>query len=1557
MSSPVGGTSSAEKSSVKTTSAKKTIDSAVKSSPSKSNSPLNSSIPPLKAKEGKDTFTPTSGTSGGTSNGKLENSTGVKSSSSKGSGVTYNSSPSTKKENTKTPVSDLGKKNESGSLLESSSPNVKRLDTKTADTKSKGSVGSLDDRIRDLKANPSKVYDLIQEIDSGKDPQENARRYGDLMGQMSKLDSSKSIPAKPPQPVQDLLDRASKSAKLERSEKAAGDEKAASMRLMKIQEEMEGLQGEKSGDPEKIKALQAEQKKLQLDRAYSQDILDQDQGKFTSAGFNVERSQLQTEQGKIDEQLQSLRRPGTEESSPEAKKRNEEAVDALLEKKKTLDGRIRQLDLNRQKALDAFQTTQADLKKTGESSLPQGGEQELDNKRKALETLKSSKDLGAQVEAKKLAAEIKADQLALTQKNQEGILARYEMDRKERLGPLERDAEGAKKKLSVYQETSGLISKQDEFKRLQTLADEKKLSETERERLPALKAELNQLSLEESRLNESYLKQQLSALQTEQSINAKKIDAQKTQQTKALQAQIDELKDAGVLDGKNNGVRPSSQVPIPPQFSELNRRFQESIQAEDAMSRLEVGGMNYTLNSKATTDQKVAFQKIIQAQKDGNKDLERQDGSFLERQRILMVQQNLADVQTRIPMLENAVKTQGEKGISSPLANVDAKKPLAPEGPLKSILPASQNNQDDSKLIAKSTNSGETSTIPPIKPNTPELSEADIAAFNSQVETAKKWGEMIPDRLKNVFNQAMAGLSGDVSSNPTKAPQGDGGLVGQMIRSTGKAFLESPLNRFIDSAALGVNRNILDPLTKNPEIAAGFAVAASGFLGPTVATLATGVGLFTAGSLVVKGGFNILSGVFNGNSGKVDEGIGDVFSGGIPFLMGRSPKAQSAGQFKGTKAPSLPEIKPLNEPLPSPVSTKVVDPGLREMSLFPTSASRPGSGRTMSGNTGDLKIGPFPGGSRNSEFPPGAPLTENTFSFPPRPGDSSGFNLVNPAPVANPTNRIVLLPTNAPPVSPTVPRLTGLGSEAVESLSVVGSGVGPSASGGINPQILVNPGLRPSGQAFRLPQEVTIPGRVLPGETLPLNPMDLPGGVPGVAPKLSPAVQPMFQPVKPAGKSLAPEDAPNFMPALPPGEIPIKSPLPGGNPGSVKPGESLVNKPVMFPEQPGALKSGNTETNLPGVRPEIKSKPENFPGDFKLPGAIPPASPSLPSKESPLKLPSFPFIQPGDPLSPPSSKESTLNNDSSTLPLPNSPEMMGPKPASPSDRNKEPLDKNLGADKNLSSVWPVLKPKPESPVTQEQLTFGQKHLDNGIELIKSGKYNEAIVHFLNKDAAQKSGASLNSNLILRTLNNQSDLEDIINEASSSSWYTASSRRIMFPQAGMLNEAQNPQMARVLARENAFLALEEFSHHIQNVTGSPISQAGFRHQGPFLNDELDVAQFMKEQGLEPSDRFLSRYSQRSLVANSTAMRPIINGIGLGDDIQVGRRSDLSSAPIFQNDARVSRDHLMMIRVQTGELFAQNLSKNGTQVNGQLLTKPTPLKKGDLVKIGNSFFLIE
>ncbi|MBY0403631.1 MAG: hypothetical protein K2X66_07000, partial [Cyanobacteria bacterium] len=499
MSSPVGGTSSAEKSSVTATSAKKTIDSAVKSSPSKSNSPLNSSIPPLKAKEGKDTFTPTSGTSGGTSNGRLGNTSGgndigVKSSDSKGLGVTDNVSPSTKNENTKTLGSDLGKKNESGTLLESSSTNVKALDTKTADTKSKGSVGSLDDRIRDLKTNPSKLYDLIQEIDSGKDPQEKARRYGDLMSQMSKLDSSKSIPTKPPQPVQDLLDRASKAAKVERSEKASVDEKAASMRLMKIQEEMEGLQGETSGDPEKIKTLQSEQKKLQLERAYSQDILDQDQGKFTSAGFNVERSQLQTEQGKIDEQLQLLRRPGNEESSPEAKKRNEEAVDALLEKKKALDGRIRQLDLNRQKALDAFQTTQANLKKTGESTLPQGEQQELDNKRKALETLKSSKDLGAQVEAKKLAAEIKADQLALNQKNQEGILARYEMDRKERLGPLERDAEGAKKKLSVYQETSGLIAKQDEFKRLQTLADEKKLSDTERERLPALKAELNQLS-------------------------------------------------------------------------------------------------------------------------------------------------------------------------------------------------------------------------------------------------------------------------------------------------------------------------------------------------------------------------------------------------------------------------------------------------------------------------------------------------------------------------------------------------------------------------------------------------------------------------------------------------------------------------------------------------------------------------------------------------------------------------------------------------------------------------------------------------------------------------------------------------------------------------------------------------------------------------------------------------------------------------------------------------------------------------------------------------------
>ena len=61
----------------------------------------------------------------------------------------------------------------------------------------------------------------------------------------------------------------------------------------------------------------------------------------------------------------------------------------------------------------------------------------------------------------------------------------------------------------------------------------------------------------------------------------------------------------------------------------------------------------------------------------------------------------------------------------------------------------------------------------------------------------------------------------------------------------------------------------------------------------------------------------------------------------------------------------------------------------------------------------------------------------------------------------------------------------------------------------------------------------------------------------------------------------------------------------------------------------------------------------------------------------------------------------------------------------------------------------------------------------------------------------------------------------------------------------------------------------------------------------------------------------------------------------------------------NDASVSRGHAR-ITIKENEVIIEDLkSKNGTQVMGELITRPTPLKDGDEVEFGHvkGWFIVE
>lgn len=57
-------------------------------------------------------------------------------------------------------------------------------------------------------------------------------------------------------------------------------------------------------------------------------------------------------------------------------------------------------------------------------------------------------------------------------------------------------------------------------------------------------------------------------------------------------------------------------------------------------------------------------------------------------------------------------------------------------------------------------------------------------------------------------------------------------------------------------------------------------------------------------------------------------------------------------------------------------------------------------------------------------------------------------------------------------------------------------------------------------------------------------------------------------------------------------------------------------------------------------------------------------------------------------------------------------------------------------------------------------------------------------------------------------------------------------------------------------------------------------------------------------------------------------------------------------VIINDNNVSRHHVQIIQEDGGSYFIQDMnSLNGTFVNGNKITHPTPLQQTDIVRIGN------
>jgi adenylate cyclase len=64
----------------------------------------------------------------------------------------------------------------------------------------------------------------------------------------------------------------------------------------------------------------------------------------------------------------------------------------------------------------------------------------------------------------------------------------------------------------------------------------------------------------------------------------------------------------------------------------------------------------------------------------------------------------------------------------------------------------------------------------------------------------------------------------------------------------------------------------------------------------------------------------------------------------------------------------------------------------------------------------------------------------------------------------------------------------------------------------------------------------------------------------------------------------------------------------------------------------------------------------------------------------------------------------------------------------------------------------------------------------------------------------------------------------------------------------------------------------------------------------------------------------------------------------------------SSIVLTGDVKVSRNHAVVQRMDTGEYYLTDLgSRNGTVLNGRLVVSPTPLRNGDIIRMGGYEFV--
>ncbi|MCE3235301.1 MAG: hypothetical protein K0Q50_1481 [Vampirovibrio sp.] len=196
-----------------------------------------------------------------------------------------------------------------------------------------------------------------------------------------------------------------------------------------------------------------------------------------------------------------------------------------------------------------------------------------------------------------------------------------------------------------------------------------------------------------------------------------------------------------------------------------------------------------------------------------------------------------------------------------------------------------------------------------------------------------------------------------------------------------------------------------------------------------------------------------------------------------------------------------------------------------------------------------------------------------------------------------------------------------------------------------------------------------------------------------------------------------------------------------------------------------------------------------------------------------------------------------------------------------------------------SSIPAASSPKQDQYVSSAKATvrFGtnkksagamQRHIQKGLGLIKAGEYEEAMMHFSNKNALKPMGIHLiygPVNMLESIPTSPEGVKAALGWVEKKNWFknhdSIQLSQLVFAKSGEELEPQTPEerkALRQLQHEQALMFAEEHLHALQEMKGRNLTyhpQTAGEH-----DDEIDIATTLAKLNVPLTEAFLKRYKR-------------------------------------------------------------------------------------------------